>query len=109
MMQGRHWPLVLVALFCGALAAQADPYANRPRRHILPEQLPDPYESRSVSNPPKVVPMPNGSVLQLPPGFAAVEVASDLERPRTMILASNGDLFLSEPGADRVSVHRDTD
>ena len=90
------------------MTAQSDPYAHRPRRHILPEQLPDPYKTRSVTNPPKVVPRPDGALLQLPEGFIASEVASNLKRPRVMILAPNGDLFLSEPGADRVSVHRDT-
>ena len=102
-------PFLCLAILSGLLAAQSDPYANLPKTHILPDQLPEIYATRSVSNPPKVVPMPNGAVLQLPPGFIAREVASNLERPRAMILAPNGDVFLSEPRADRVSVHRDTD
>ena len=97
------------AALLGVLAAQQDPYAGLVRHHIKPEDLPEPYHSRSVANPPKVVPRPGGADLIVPQGFSVQMVAEGLDRPRIMALAPNGDLFLSEPGAGRVSVHRDDD
>jgi len=43
----------------------------------------------------------------VPAGFTVQEVATGLDQPRMMALAPNGDLFLTEPGADRLSVHKD--
>lgn len=89
------------------LMAQGESDEFPVRRHIRPADLPAPYGSRSVANPPKVVPRPDGSVLSVPAGFMVQEVATGLDQPRMMALAPNGDLFLTEPGADRLSVHRD--
>jgi glucose/arabinose dehydrogenase len=56
-----------------------------------------------------VVPKPNGAVLRVPPGFEVIEAAAGFDMARQMALAPNGDVFLSEPGANRVTVLRDAD
>ena len=48
-------------------------------------------------------------MLHVPPGFAVDEYASGLDRPRTMRVAPNGDVFLAESGAGRIRVFRAPD
>ncbi len=106
-----RWQACLVAAvtLAGALAAQVDPYAALPRHHIRPSDLPEPYHSRSVVNPPKVVPQPKGALVNVPAGFSARVVAEGFSTPRGMALAPNGDLFLTESSGDRLTVLRDED
>lgn len=85
-----------------------EPAITMLRHHIRSEDLPEIYHSSSVNNPPFVVPQPSDALLKVPPGFTVEEVAAELEGPRQMVLAPNGDLFVSEPRGDRVSILRDT-
>src|SRR5262245_62951287 len=70
-------------------------------------QLPAPFATKSAGNPPVVVAQPAGAQLHLPPGFKVSVYASELDDPRTMLLAPNGDVLLAEPGADKILVLRD--
>jgi glucose/arabinose dehydrogenase len=79
------------------------------RRHVRAEDLPAPNATPSVSNIPEVVPRPKGAALRVPPGFTIREWAADLTNPRVLIVAPNGDVFVSESKANRVSVLRDKD
>ena len=101
--------VLLIWVMADAIFAQSDPYASLPRYHIRASDLPEPYHSRSVVNPPKVVPRPNAALLEVPEGFIVREAAADFNRPRGMALAPNGDLFLAESKGDRLTVLRDTD
>jgi glucose/arabinose dehydrogenase len=57
-----------------------------------------------------VAPKTVNAVLTLPPGFHISTFAEGaLESPRWMALASNGDVFVTESQAGRVTVLRDTD
>jgi glucose/arabinose dehydrogenase len=66
--------------------------------------LPAPYATRSSNNHPSVVSMPAGAKLSLPPGFHIESFATGLEGPRKMLLAPNGDIFVTEIRGGRVSV-----
>ncbi len=66
--------------------------------------LPAPYATRSSNNHPSVVPMPPGAKLSLPPGFHIDSFATGLEGPRKMLLAPNGDIFVTEIRGGRVSI-----
>jgi glucose/arabinose dehydrogenase len=66
--------------------------------------LPAPYATRSSNNHPSVVSMPPGAKLSLPPGFHIDTFATGLEGPRKMLLAPNGDIFVTEIRGGRVSV-----
>jgi glucose/arabinose dehydrogenase len=70
------------------------------------DQLPPPYATRSAGNPPRVTAQPPGATLHLPPGFKISIYAANLDDPRNMLLAPNGDIFVSEPGAGRISILR---
>jgi len=78
-------------------------------RHIAPDAMPAPFATQSVARAPSVVERPAGATLHVPPGFAVDEYASGLDRPRTMRVAPNGDVFLAESGADRIRLFRAPD
>jgi glucose/arabinose dehydrogenase/cytochrome c2 len=68
--------------------------------------LPAPYDTPSASKFPQVVPKPADAKLSLPPGFKAEVFVKDLAGPRAMVVAPNGDVFLSETQSGRVKVLR---
>jgi glucose/arabinose dehydrogenase len=81
------------------------------RRHIRPSDLPAPKTGTDDETPefrsnPKVVEPPQGALPKVPDGFAVQVFASGFKQPRTLRIAPNGDLFLSESGGGRVLVFR---
>ncbi|HJW54326.1 MAG TPA: PQQ-dependent sugar dehydrogenase [Burkholderiaceae bacterium] len=82
------------------------------RRLIKPSDLsaPPPVKSsdaeKSIASNATVVDPPQGALPKVPDGFAVQVFASGFKQPRTMRIAPNGDIFLSESGAGRVLVFR---
>jgi glucose/arabinose dehydrogenase len=76
---------------------------------ILLQQLPPPFHTPWFRKPTRVVAMPEGYQLTVPPGFTVNIFADTLQFPRFMALAPNGDVFLAEPfrGAGKITVLRD--
>lgn len=70
------------------------------------DKLPAPFASQSAGNPPRVVKQPADAKLHLPPGFHVSVFAAGLDDPRTLLQAPNGDVFVAEPGAGRITVLR---
>ena len=79
------------------------------RRHITAKDLPAPNAEESVKNQPKIVKRPEGAWPKAPEGFKVEEFARDLKKPRVIVTAPNGDIFVAESKSDRVSVLRDAD
>ena len=77
------------------------------RRKIT--DLPPPYATRSVSNPPRVIAKPVSAAPKVPPGFQVELFASDLRDPRTVRVAPNGDIFVAESEPGRIRVLRAAD
>jgi len=109
--------LALVILISIACAQSASRTSGSPQsssgalRHydIKVSDLPAPEVLTGPRNQSKVIPRPEGAQLTLPPGFqVSVFAESDLQQPRHMVLASNGDVFVSEPQGNRISILRDT-
>lgn len=71
------------------------------------DSLPAPYATKSAGNPPVVESRPPGALLHVRPGFRVALYASNLEDPRNMVLAPNGDIFVAETAAGRISILRD--
>jgi len=69
-------------------------------------QLPAPYASSSATNFPHLVPRPADAQLHVPEGFKVEVFTSDVQAPRAMRLAPNGDIFLSETQLGRILVLR---
>jgi len=77
---------------------------------IRPNLLPKPFETPSASNGGKMVPRPEGAELRLPKGFHAEVYAENFANPRWISVAPNGDVFVAEAGAGRVTIlHPGTD
>ncbi|HEY2618224.1 MAG TPA: PQQ-dependent sugar dehydrogenase [Acetobacteraceae bacterium] len=78
-------------------------------RHFTPDAMPPPFATASAGRAPSVVARPAGATLRVPRGFVVNEFASGLERPRTLRVAPNGDVFVAESGAARIRVFRAPD
>lgn len=115
----RRFPFALACactvLFSGPLLAQ-DPRANLPRDEapgtrieVRPSDLPRPFATGSVSNRASRVSRPANATLRVPPGFRTNLFAENLSHARWLEVAANGDVFLAEPRAGRVTLLRDAD
>ena len=126
-MRGSKFPVLLISvpLFCTASLAFAQGAQVRTgaaaigdswktdapgvRRLIKPSDLPAATATapeESVGNNVKVVERPQEALPRVPDGFAVQVFASGFKMPRTLRVAPNGDIFLSETGAGRVLVFR---
>lgn len=75
------------------------------RRLIRPDDLRQPFETKSFSNGADRARMPEGAKPLLPPGFSAQMIASGIRNPRVVRVAPNGDLFVADSRANRVLVY----
>jgi glucose/arabinose dehydrogenase len=79
------------------------------RRRVTVQDLPAPNATTSARNHPKLVKRPEGALPKVPQGFEVAEFVADLQNPRVIVTAPNGDLFVSESKAHRVRILRDAD
>ena len=104
--------LYAAALLLGAALAAATAFAAGPgpgvRMEVRPSDLPAPFATGSARNPPRSVGMPEHAALQVPPGFRVNVFAEGLSDARWLAVADNGDVFLAEPSAGRITLLRDT-
>jgi glucose/arabinose dehydrogenase len=75
-------------------------------RKITVADLPQPFATESARNNARVVPRPADAWPQAPAGFKVELYASELQGPRTIRLAPNGDLFVAETRAGNLKVFR---
>ena len=66
--------------------------------------LPAPYETKSAVHFSNIVGWPDGKTPQAPAGFAVTEFARDLDSPRWLYVAPNGDVFVAESKTERNGV-----
>ncbi len=60
------------------------------------DELPAPFATKSVRNESKVIGWPDGKTPIAPEGFTVTKFASELDNPRWIYVASNGDIFVAE-------------
>lgn len=90
----------VTAVAGGVVLAQQNSTAPQPRPNALPAVAPaQPKFGRTVPRPETMLP-------KVPDGFT-VSVYAELQAPRMMVYAPNGDLFVSSPGANSITVLRD--
>ena len=58
--------------------------------------LPDPFATPSVTNNSRIIGWPNGKTPIAPPGYSVTRFADNLDHPRWMYVAPNGDIFVAE-------------
>ena len=87
-------------------AAYGDWRSDAPgvRRKLTEADMPAPGASRSAANPSWAVARPDGALPKAPAGFAVSLFASGLNEPRVVRVAPNGDVFVAESVAGRVTV-----
>ncbi|WP_338876848.1 sorbosone dehydrogenase family protein [Spirosoma sp. SC4-14] len=66
--------------------------------------LPPPYATKSAIKFSNVIGWPAGKTPQAPAGFVVTDYAHDLESPRCIYVAPNGDVFVSEANTERKGV-----
>ena len=98
----------LVVLLAGMGFAGAA-FADAPgmKHDIRMQDLPKPYATPAVDNSSRTVPRPANWLPQVPKGFTISVFASGLIDPRFLALAPNGDVFVTEPGAGKITLLRD--
>jgi glucose/arabinose dehydrogenase len=75
-------------------------------RKITPQDLPQPFATKSSGNGPQIVPRPEGAWPKVLPGFKVEQYAVGLENPRLIRTAPNGDFFVAEMDPGRIKVFR---
>jgi len=76
------------------------------RRHLTVADLPGPMPEQSVDNGPTMVPRPANAWPIAPQGFKVERYAANLDNPRLLRVAPNGDLFLAESSTGKIRVFR---
>jgi len=107
-MIGRLSFKALLLLGFGASAALA---ADQPGTHfdVSPDKLAAPYATPAVENSSHKIARPKDAKPQAPAGFTVTAYATGLTNPRWMAVAPNGDVFLAEPDAGKISLLRGDD
>lgn len=81
--------------FCLALFSTATSLQAQNKENIT---LPEPYATKSVQNFCKVIGWKEGELPIAPKGFTVSKFAGELENPRWLYVAPNGDVFVAEAG-----------
>ncbi len=120
------WPVLLAAaswmlhaagekfdvknLFTGQ-AAFIDGRSMKPGtfRKVTVDALPPPFATSSSANPPRLVPRPADAWPQAPAGFMVEMYATNLDEPREIRTAPNGDLFVAETHLGQIKIFRGRD
>ena len=76
------------------------------RRRITVADLPSPFATPSVDHGAHMVARPDEAWPKAPAGFQVQQYATDLDNPRKIVTAPNGDLFVAESGSGRIRVLR---
>ena len=102
---------LVVAGLAGASPAWAQSFEQTPGMTLAIDlqALPAPYATPSANNNAQTVTLPPAPQLRVPAGFTANIFAQGLTDARSMRIASNGDVFLAQSGAGRITLLRDAD
>lgn len=76
---------------------------------IRPADMAPAFATPSADNGPRIVRKPANAELKLPQGFKAEIWAEGFDNPRWMAVAPNGDVFVTEAHANRLTILRDAD
>jgi glucose/arabinose dehydrogenase len=103
--QARVWPFLFLGCLAGAaLGAVAGAQQNSVHPQPRADRLPNP--AKATANASRRVPQPEGTLPRVPAGFSVASYA-EMRGPRMMVHAPNGDLFVSSPSTNSISILRD--
>ncbi len=75
-------------------------------RKITMKDLPEPFASNSSNSAPDLVPRPQGAWPKALPGFKVEQYATNLDNPRLITTAPNGDYFVAESDEGKILIFR---
>lgn len=75
-------------------------------RKITPQELPAPYATKSAANGPNVVDRPKNVWPQAPAGFKVELYTTNVQEPREILTAPNGDFFVAESHSGDIKIFR---
>ena len=87
---------------------QTQPLTPTPIEITLSD-LPEPYATKSASNSPNVIPVPDNPVLQVPSGFVVNVFADNLPSVRWMTTTPDGDVLAVQSRQDKIALLQDED
>ncbi len=94
--------VLMGAVLFGAAAFAAD---HPGQRFVIdPARLPKPFATPAADNGGNMIARPKGVLPEVPKGFVIEPYVTGLANPRFMALAPNGDVFLAESRADKITV-----
>ena len=96
-----------IAAMTGAGLAVGDDQKLGAHFDIQPGSMAAPHATPSASNSPETIARPKDATLHVPSGFTASLFAEGLENPRWLAVAANGDVFLAESEAGKITLLRD--
>ena len=73
---------------------------------ISANDLPRPFDTKSANNSARLIPRPADAWPKAPAGFKVDIYANDLNQPRKIVTAPNGDFFVAESGKGEILVFR---
>ena len=73
---------------------------------ITAQDLPAPYATKSATNGPDIVDRPKNAWPQAPAGFKVELYTTDVQNPRKIITAPNGDIFVAEMHGGDIKIFR---
>lgn len=98
---------VLLIVLAGLISGLAGYAEVAPRLPVNWKELPQPYQTKSATNPPSVIDRPADAQLSVPEGFIVEEYMDGFVRPRYMINGRSGEILLSDMQAGTVYAIRD--
>ena len=96
--------LIALPLVLPSVAAAQDWKADKPGQEHRIDVAALPAPGQSSADFPRIVPKPDDAKLSLPQGFKIDVFTKDAEGPRTMRVAPNGDIFVTETKAGRIKI-----
>ena len=103
----RRYHRLSIVLACATVAAVTSALVAQ-QNTVLPQPVPSklPAPGQASPKPSRGSTRPEGAMPSAPAGFTVTAYA-DLPSPRMMVYAPNGDLFVSSPGTNSITVLRD--
>lgn len=111
---GLFYLVFLNGLMAEARSSQVAPINRIETREFKPnpirvkiKHLPKPFATKSASQSPNVVAIPEKSVLEAPAGFQVNVFAEKLNQPRWLALTPSGEVLVTETKKDRILLLKD--
>lgn len=92
----KHPIRLFISFFLISVHSYAESVSKTDTVSLTYDTLPQPFQTRSVTNYSKVIGWHNGKTPLAPEGFTVTKFADNLDHPRWIYIGTNGDVFVAE-------------